>query len=160
MMRILISRAPAQSSSPQKKAGNRMRLAFLVLSLLLSAGCLRNRGPETGDLAGKMPVGFLDAPKSGEVVRGKTTVRGWALSESGIRQVAIYVDGVFAGNAKLQVTRPDLAHFPFRNPDKGGFEWEWDSTTVSPGTHQIVAEARGNDAGVHELGSASVTTAP
>jgi hypothetical protein len=123
--------------------------------LLLSCG-----GHENSTTPVKLPVGFLDAPRNGDTIRGTTTIKGWALSEGGIRQVEIYLDRTFLGNANLQVSRPDLAQFPFPNPDKGGFEYEWNTATIPPGPHEIVAQAHANDGGVRDVGRASVTTAP
>jgi hypothetical protein len=139
---------------------SRMRAwsALAVVALLTSCGGHDNS--PTQSASAKLPIGFLDAPKNEDAVRGMTTVSGWALSETGIRDVTIYVDRVFVGNAQLQVSRPDLARFSlFPEPDKGGFEYGWDSTTIPPGRHEIVAQARAKDGAVRDVGVAWVTTA-
>lgn len=133
----------------------RLLCASVIVVLFSSCGGVRS-SPSSGV---KLPIGFLDAPRNGDAVRGTTTVSGWALSEGGIREVAIYVDRVFVGNAKLGVSRPDLVHLTqFANPDKGGFEYGWDSTAIPPGRHEIVAQARAEDRGVRDVGVAWVTT--
>jgi len=135
----------------------RRLIAVLLLSIFVLISCGKNaeKGP------GKLPVGYLDTPKPGETIRGIYRIAGWALSESGIRDVSIFVDRNFVGMATLGQSRPDLpAHFSmFPNPEYGGFEYQWDTTSVSPGPHELTAQARTNNGATRDLGTVGVTTA-
>ncbi|PWX13796.1 hypothetical protein CYK67_09060 [Clostridium perfringens] len=51
----------------------------------------------------------MDSPSHGQGVKDKKlTVRGWALNDSGVKAVKVYVDGKFVGNAKTGISRPDV----------------------------------------------------
>jgi Bacterial Ig domain len=108
-----------------------------------------------------LPFGVLDNPHPGEVLRGKTLLRGWALSESGIQSVTIYVDRTAAGFATLGIGRPDvqraLANFP--DAAEAGWELNFDTTRLKTGPHELVAQARSKLGATRDLGSISVTIA-
>src|SRR5215831_11294463 len=90
-----------------------------VCACALAAGAC---GSGTSKPGGKLPVGFLDSPKPGEIIRGGYHVQGWALAESGIQDVSIFVDRSFLGKATLGQSRPDLTqeYSMFPSPGSGG----------------------------------------
>jgi N-acetylmuramoyl-L-alanine amidase len=107
-------------------------------------------------------VGFLDAPKTGEKVRGSARFVGWAADESGIKEVAIYIDRQFVGTATLGLSRPDLlkAYSSFPDVGSAGFEFMWDSSTVPPGMHRVTAQARANNGATYDVGTVLFDTVP
>jgi len=62
------------------------------------------------DLAGnEPPFGFIDGPSDGAVVGRSVVVSGWALDDSEIWAIRLYVDGRLTADARLSVPRPDVA---------------------------------------------------
>ncbi len=104
------------------------------------------------------PFGLMDEPEDGRHIAGPFPIRGWAVSENGLDQVMIYVDGKFFANPRLGVERPDIkAAFPNA---KGNVTagWHFDATPAmfTPGKHEIAAQARSKGGAVRDLGKANV----
>src|SRR5947209_17099517 len=81
--------------------------AFPVVAgiALLLAGCADEK--PRASLA-RLPFGSMDTPRNGDTIRGPTLIGGWALAESGIDSVTIYVDRNLAAFASLGINRPDV----------------------------------------------------
>lgn len=104
------------------------------------------------------PFGKMDEPEDGRQIAEPFPIRGWAVSEHGVDQVMIYVDGKFFANPRLGVERPDIrAAFP-RAKDNFTSGWHFDATPAmfTPGRHEIVARVRSKGGVVRELGKAKV----
>jgi hypothetical protein len=88
---------------------NLNRLLMLTLVGLAAAGC--NRDPEASRQKGRNPptIGFIDAPAAGAVLGPKFVASGWALDESNVERVRIYLDDQMGANVPLSVMRPDVA---------------------------------------------------
>lgn len=132
---------------------------FLVLTFLIAlTGC----GNADSKGSAKLPIGYLDSPKAGETIRGTYRVAGWALAESGIKDVSIYLDRGFIAQAVIGQNRPDLQHPPFSafpNAGSSGFVYQWDTNAVTPGPHELLVQARTNDGATRDLGIAPITVA-
>ena len=90
----------------------------------------------------------IDAPVSGEkVTSNNVTVRGWALHPSGIKEVKVYVDGVYKKNATIGGSRPDVnnAYPGYPGGSNSGYNAEIDLASVSEGKKNIKVEVIGND---------------
>jgi hypothetical protein len=126
----------------------RLAVPLISFSFLLASCGSSNR----------LPMGYLDAPKTGETVRATYNVVGWAIDESGIHDVSIYVDRNLAGAAMIGQNRPDLTSgFPkINDAAKGGFVYSWDTTKASPGQHELIVQARSNDGATRDVGSVQV----
>lgn len=100
---------------------------------------------------GIAPIGYLDFPSPDAVVSGIVGVEGWALADSGIERVEVYVDGVYVGDAVYGHPRPDVDNdYPGRaGAPNFGYVFDLDTTTLANGPHTIgvVAVARSGDAG-------------
>lgn len=85
------------------------------------------------------PVITLDTPSSGDVVSGTVQVTGTVSDNVGVRSVEILVDGTVIGVATL------------------GSSWSYDldTTTLSPGVHQL--EARASDTSLNQTTTNAVT---
>jgi N-acetylmuramoyl-L-alanine amidase len=131
-----------------------MPLSISLLSLLAAAGC----GKSTGSRK-PLPFGVMDEPRNGEAVHGIIPVRGWALSESGIAQVLVYVDRKYATPATLGADRPDVAKaFPaFANHPDSGWLASLDTSKLPPGTHEIVVQGTAENGATRDLGDINVT---
>lgn len=105
------------------------------------------------------PFGYMDEPADGRQISGPFAIRGWAVSEHGLDQVMIQVDGKFLGNSSLGGARLDIpAAFPkVREGATSG--WHFDATPAmfTPGDHEIVALARSKSGIVRELGKVKVS---
>lgn len=105
------------------------------------------------------PFGKLDEPVDGRLISEPFAIRGWAISEYGVDQLMLYVDGKFFANARLGLPRPDVqATFP---RSQGGLTsgWQYDATPAmfTPGKHEIAARVRSKGGDVRELGKVTVT---
>jgi hypothetical protein len=80
----------------------------IVFALIVTAGCRGEAGPkrQTGPNPGSM--GFMDAPKPEAIVGPIFTVAGWAIDESGVERVRIYIDDELITTAPLTIMRPDV----------------------------------------------------
>ena len=105
-----------------------------------------------------LPFGVTDGPRSGETLRGTVEVRGWTLSEGGIRQVIVYVDRNYAATATLGTSRPDVAKaFPtFSHGADAGWTASLDTGKFRAGTHELVVQCTANNGATRDLGDINV----
>lgn len=80
----------------------------------------------------------------GEVTGTTVKLRGWALNESGVLAVDVYVDGKYVKTLNVDKERDDVnnAYPGYKNGNISGYE---DNIQVTPGTHKIREYAIGND---------------
>jgi Bacterial Ig domain len=89
------------------------------------------------------PVGHLDLPADGALVRGSVQIAGWAADRAaqgstGVDRVLIYLDGILLGPARLGQPRPDVAEaIGTETLSASGFNYRLDATTLSPGPHTL-----------------------
>lgn len=93
------------------------------------------------------PFGFIDAPREGEIVASGAWGYGWALDDSGIREVRMAVDGKPAPSAIYGSARPGPAdRYPtFPDSDRAGFGFA--VPALPPGPHEIVFTLVAKDGG-------------
>ena len=88
-----------------------MRLAAAIgmLALLLAAGGCREE-PRPKRQVGSNPgsMGFIDAPKPEAIVGPIFSVAGWAIDESAVELVRVYIDDAIVATAPITVMRPDV----------------------------------------------------
>nr|WP_308165781.1 Ig-like domain-containing protein [Clostridium algidicarnis] len=89
----------------------------------------------------------MDVPVAGEKVNSEIIVKGWALNTSGIKQVKILVDGIYAGDAEYGLSRPDVKNaFPAHtNSSESGYSLNVSIDKFKAGEHIVTAEAVGMD---------------
>lgn len=139
-----------------------------ALVLFTMAGCGGDRSspsnpagaPAPPDPSNQLPFGSLDAPAANATVPRKVTVSGWAMDDTGVEGVRVYVDGHFITSTTLTVDRADVsAAVPAyaRQSDRHG----WTVTIgLEPGTHTLLAQAVDRVGATRDLGSVSVTVRP
>ncbi|TDT52020.1 Ig-like domain-containing protein [Fonticella tunisiensis] len=95
----------------------------------------------------------IDAPAPEELVHRTVYVRGWALSDSGVKEVNVYVDGQKVGQAAIGGSRPDVdkAYPGYIGGANSGYGYNLDLNTISGGRHQITVQAIGNDGSKAEV---------
>ncbi len=142
-------------------AGRRRRsvvMAALLLALVAAAQCGREDKPDPAlDPANELPFGRVDAPVEGAQVTAQTTVGGWAMDDTGIREVRLYIDGRYVASVQLNTNRPDVrkAYAQFaRGTDMHG----WTATVQfdTPGPHALLAQAVDTSGATRDIGSITV----
>lgn len=136
----------------------RRPLATLLAALIaISASCSNETAP---DPANELPIGFVDTPRPGEVLRpGPTIVGGWALDDAGVAEVRIYFDGRFAARATLSVARPDVGQ-AYPKYARSGDLYGWNVSVdfaATPGTHTILAQAVDTAGATRDIGVIEIT---
>lgn len=105
------------------------------------------------------PFGKMDFPTEGTRISGPFVMHGWTISEHGVDQVMIYVDGKFLGNAKYGQQRADVHDaFPAAHESLTS-GWTFDATPAmfTPGDHQVAVRVRSKGGAVRELAKVKVT---
>jgi N-acetylmuramoyl-L-alanine amidase len=98
---------------------------------------------------------FLDTPYNNQSIGTNTELKlnGWALNESGIKEVRVYLDNKLQGNANYGNLRPDVATaFPNYDESKtSGYEYKLNFKDVSLGIHEVKIVSIGNDNTMDEV---------
>ena len=102
------------------------------------------------------PTVAIDEPPSA-AVSGTIRISGWTIDninaiETAISSVKIYIDNVFVANATYGLGRPDVcapAAYPGRpGCPNVGYDFFWNSTTVTNGAHTLRVDATDSDSPV------------
>jgi len=137
---------------------NQMLSLYLIL-LVTSISCSSGANPSSDAVTrAKLPFGTVDQPKANQTLKGVVGVTGWALSESGIASVTIYVDRTFLAAAISGLPRPDVAssHPGISGNAAAGWGAEVDTSKLTAGWHELTVQVRDRNGGTRELGSMPV----
>jgi len=131
-------------------------IVTVVIGIAFSTACAeRAKNPDN-----ELPFGVVDTPKPDAVLTpGKTLVGGWALDDSGVAEIRIYLDGHFKTSVRLSVPRPDVAKEMPRYARRGDI-YGWNVETdfgMSPGPHTILAQAVDDSGATRDIGVIPVT---
>ncbi|WP_052352972.1 N-acetylmuramoyl-L-alanine amidase [Neobacillus dielmonensis] len=89
-------------------------------------------------------LGNIDSPANGNTVKGKTTVNGWYLDDTGVSKVEVLVDGTVVGQAEYGDQRPDVQKaYPQYNNGNSGFHYTLDTTNFTDGVHTVTIRGTG-----------------
>lgn len=134
-------------------SSDKRHIALAVIAALGMAAC-----GTTGKNAGKLPFGVMDTPRTGETLKGKVVLSGWALSEAGITEIAVYLDRSYVMSGQINGQRPDVAKaFPnVPNGQNSGWAIHLDTSTIAPGPHELVVRAIDTSGSVRDIGSAVI----
>lgn len=112
------------------------------------------------DPANELPIGFVDTPSAGEVLRpGPTLVGGWAVDDTRIVEIRIYFDGRFVARATQGVARPDVAK-AWPKYARAGDLHGWNTIVdfaATAGAHTIVVQAVDTAGATRDIGVIPVT---
>lgn len=91
-----------------------------------------------------LPIGAFAPPSPNQALSGNVIIGGWAIHESGIRSVEIYVDREFVMTANVGLERPDVVKvFPsFGKEMISGWNALLMTGGLEPGPHELLARAR------------------
>lgn len=127
-----------------------------LLTALVCAGCGAGAVPPRHE----EPAGVVDVPRAGAILRpGPTLVGGWAVSETGIREIRVYFDGAFKARAALEVARPDVSKALPRYARPGDIHG-WNLLVdfgMAAGDHTIRVDVVEQDGTATSIGAVPVT---
>lgn len=88
----------------------------------------------------------LEEPSSNQYSSGVGNIRGWAVAQSGIAEVEIFIDNVLQGNSPYGSFRTDVGNnYPsYPNADRSGFSMTVNWSELSDGPHVVIARAIDN----------------
>lgn len=87
----------------------RRRLAIAAVVLLPAlAACDGKAKPQRQPVRNLATIGFVDAPADQATVGPSFTVAGWAIDESAVDRVRVYLDDDLVVDVPLTVMRPDV----------------------------------------------------
>jgi N-acetylmuramoyl-L-alanine amidase len=124
----------------------RKNYRFLVLLVVLASFFSFIPGYRV-QAAVKGPLMWIDSPIHNAVITRDTNITGWALNESGVSKVNIYVDNIYIGQAEYGTERPDVNSFYPGYPagNKSGYSFTLSVPALTSGSHSVIVEAVGND---------------
>lgn len=102
------------------------------------------------------PRADIESPRQNTTVSTRSyKISGWALNDSSIKQIDVYVDGTLNGHASLGISRPDVTavYSGYSSGPNCGYDYDLDITKLISGTHTITIKAIGNDNSVTERSS-------
>jgi len=116
------------------------------------------------DAANELPFGFVDVPAQNAMVGRDIVLLGWAMDDSGIAEVCVFVGGRFWVRTALNAPRPDVtAAYPkySRGSDEHGF-WLTASLpeSVGPGAHVLLFQAVDLKGATRDIASVPITVTP
>ena len=91
---------------------------------------------------------YLDEPTANATVSAsKLKVRGWALANSGIKEIRVYADGKDLGTVTYGTTRTDVnkAYPGYSSGNNAGFEGMVDISSISEGNKKLTVKITAND---------------
>jgi hypothetical protein len=134
-----------------------IQYALLASCLFFVAVLGASRGGRV-DPSNQLPFGVVDTPANGATVRRLFDVGGWALDDSGVSVIRIYVDGRFRQEAAVSVPRPDVSkQYPTFAHGTDHHGWMAALTIAQPGSHVILAQAVDNEGATRDLATIRVT---
>ena len=138
-----------------KSAIERTRTKLFLAGALALTSCQHPTAPGRAAL----PFGSVDTPSSKAVVEGTLPVAGWALAEQPIQAVSVYVDRQFVANAALKLARPDVAGAKpgYHDAANSGWMATLDTTSLAPGWHELVVQARSRDGATRDLATVPIS---
>ena len=99
------------------------------------------------------PVTVIDEPAVNYSMEyDSLLVRGWAINQSGVKTIKVYVDNNYVAEIAPNVDRPDVkaAFASYNLPVKNGYAYRIPFDKLSAGTRKITTEAHGNDGSVKQ----------
>ena len=141
----------------------RMRVGtWLTLLALLPAGCSHDTGPKRQREPNRASMGFIDQPAAEAVVGPIFTVAGWAIDESGVERVRLYLDDQLVATVPITIPRPDVDRAMSVRVGAGtphGFSVMIDAGSRA-GYYTIRAEAIDGKGAISQIATANIRIEP
>nr|WP_310938123.1 N-acetylmuramoyl-L-alanine amidase [Clostridium sp. SHJSY1] len=100
-------------------------------------------------------AGEITSPVQFAKVSAKTmTVTGWAIADSGVKEVQIFVDGQIKGKVVPNIATPDINEkYPGHvNGSNSGYKIDVDVSNISSGYKVVIARTVANDGSIKDAG--------
>lgn len=140
----------------EKRTQRTFVTSWLLATLVATTACV----DPLPDPANELPIGFVDTPASGEVLRpGPTLVGGWAVDDTRVVEIRIFFDGRFAARSTVTVARPDVAT-ALPKYARAGDLYGWNvlvDFAATPGAHTILAQAVDSSGATKDIGVIPIT---
>ena len=110
----------------------------------------------TINLVKKSPVSVLDSPAGSSLVTSDSVnFSGWALNDSGVRTVNIYIDKIKVASPVINISRPDVVKvYPgYQDTNVCGFSANVNVSNLSKGAHDVTLEVIGKDGTISMVNS-------
>ena len=90
---------------------------------------------------------WIESPANGQSVNELLNISGWAINNSGVKEIKAYIDNRYIKNLTTGLIREDVnnAYPGYINGNKSGFEGYLDLSNYSSGMHNITVKVVGND---------------
>jgi hypothetical protein len=128
-----------------------------------AAGCGSSGGSafKEPDPTNELPMGYVDMPSANAVVPPQFPVAGWALDDTGIDAVRLYVDGRYVMSTHLETDRPDVTKaFPQYTVEGNKHGWQAMLKVDRPGPHMLIVQAVDKAGATRDLGVVPFTVKP
>jgi len=144
-------------SSPSQRGWLGPWLAVVAWSVVtVACGSSQPDGPH--DPKNELPFGIVDGPGANQQVGRQVKVVGWALDDTGVREVRVYVDGRLKTAVQLDVDRPDVSKaYPNYGTRSDRHGWSAFVDLGKPGAHTIVVQAVDDTGATRDLGVIELT---
>jgi SAM-dependent methyltransferase len=146
-----------RARTPWAWFSRKMRKVSVIIFVSMTAGwsCQRLPIPNPNN---ELPFGVVDGPQEGKVVGRAVEVSGWALDDTGVAEVRIYVDARYKMSAPLKIKRPDVTKvYPkYSVPEDMHGWWEVVDLGEAAGRHHILAQAIDESGATRDIGSVNV----
>jgi beta-N-acetylglucosaminidase len=100
------------------------------------------------------PRMWIETPDNGVKTNGdKLRFIGWALNESGVKEVKVYVDDKYVSNTTYGFERKDVdrIYYGYKNGVNSGFIADLDTSLLRNGMHKVTFEAVGIDGSTQKI---------
>lgn len=130
----------------------RYSVIYIAIGMLLVGSSCGRMGSHTGS-ALEPVLGSVDIPKRGATFKDTMTTGGWAVAESGVDRIAIYVDKQFMTFASLDGKRPDIAKMFAKFPNAGDSGWGAivDLSSLIEGDHEMLMQVKTKSGNIHDF---------
>jgi hypothetical protein len=114
------------------------------------------------DNVNELPFGVIDSPKSGEKVGRVVEVIGWALDDSRVSLIRVFVDDRHRVTTALTIPRPDVSKSFLKFLERTAHHDDlhgWKASVdlgANPGEHRILAKAVDDNGATRDIGSVTV----
>ena len=102
-------------------------------------------------------MGYVDVPAPGKqaIFNGNSVIEGWAVSNEGIEEIAIYVDRQYVSSAQTGGSRPDVAAAFPKEAHAGSSGWRAsiNVTDLAVGSHDVVVQVVAKNGAKRDIGA-------
>lgn len=97
------------------------------------------------------PKSSIESLYNNQVVNDSINISGWALNSSGVKNIKVYIDWKYVGDAKTGYTRNDIYSAygdQYPNTQNSGYTFNYDANKLSQGKHAIMIQPIGYDGSI------------